>query len=271
MRLTKGLFSLSREQVPEEKPLEKDGPPLYYIDVNEAGDLFIRLIHATSSGYRPSIQRDGLRPLSDLRKAIEDYMIELSADFRVEYSEEKIRRLLDFDGPNIRTNGPAQLIRPRLEHEPKTPVIFALRLYGSRRYLSSAADNAVEDGGEIFRAARRLLENHAGKALQPRFKGARAIAIVFERSIRKVNDSLEIAGVEKECFSSVLCANAFPESFESDESEVRLAKSIAPNELKFLKLNNKTLERFKLASPAAIEKLKGIRTAPPQVDTLLRH
>jgi hypothetical protein len=171
MRFIKKLFHGPLGGEPEERPVVEVNQPLYYIDVDETGALFVRLVHATSSGHRDSIRERGLCPITDMRAAIEEYMIDLSAGFRGDCSETQIRELLDFKDRKTRNSEFALLIRPRLECQADVPVIFALPLRGCSEYLRSAAANSIADGGELFRAARRLLETHISRRLQPRFAG----------------------------------------------------------------------------------------------------
>jgi hypothetical protein len=167
MQFVKKLFHRQVPSPVKERPILQVNPPLHYIDVDKTGALFVRLVHATSSGHSHSIRENGLRPIPDMRAAIQEYMVDLSDGH---CSVAQIRELLEFRDSDTRNSEFSLLIRPRLESQADIPLIFALPLHGCSEYLNSSAKNSVEDGGELFRAARRLLETHISRPLQPRLQ-----------------------------------------------------------------------------------------------------
>jgi hypothetical protein len=60
-----------------------------------------------------------------------------------------------------------------------------LPLIGDNHYLNSAANNALEDRGEIFKAARLVLAEYLGRPIDPRYPGATALVVVAKHRFRE--------------------------------------------------------------------------------------
>jgi hypothetical protein len=101
---------------------EEAGQPLCYCDIDNRG-LFIRAIHATSSGHEAAIQQAGLRPLGDVRNAIPAYLALIAPGH-----DREVAQALESNGlrsGNVLAGG---LILSRLDITADTPITFMLPL-----------------------------------------------------------------------------------------------------------------------------------------------
>lgn len=241
---------------PAQPVVETEAGPrrLAYIDVDHDG-LFARLVHATSSAHHDGIKTLGLMPLGDMRQAVGDYMLDLAP--AVGTIEGGVDAILDRPSPQLRHSMGGQFLYGRLETEAGEPCIHMLPLLGGDGYLNSAADNAVKDGGEIFKAARLVLAEHLGRPICPRYPDATALVVVSKHRFREEGGFLHLEGVDG--YPPVATSEAVPTAFLASCAELRVQERIQPGCLELVshaEYRTLVLER---ASKAAETRLRTMR------------
>lgn len=139
-------------------------PPLYFLDVDETGRLFLRFAHATSSAHASSIWELGLQPLRDVRAGLLAYLT-------LVFPGKNAVELLDTIDKDTNRRRSA-LVTQRLEAEAEGLATLSLLPLGSKGYLGAAASNAVHDGGEVFMVARQAVNALFSTAVSAPYPGA---------------------------------------------------------------------------------------------------
>lgn len=176
--------TLSRVSAPAVAPI----PPLYFLDVDTTGRLFLRFAHATSSVHASSIREHGLRPLINLRAALLEYLAKL---FPGENAEDLLS-MIETDSDQRRSG----LVTRRLEDEAAGRATLSLLPLGMNNYLEEAASNALRDGGEVYRAAREAVNSLCGVNAPPPYPDAIAKVFVVRHYLEGKPPDLQLIGNE---------------------------------------------------------------------------
>lgn len=195
-----------------------------YVDADDYG-VFLRLAHATSSGLVPEIKQFGLRPLYDVRSSIVSYCRQIAP----ELTPLQISDMLDDVKSKASPNAVEVLLRIRPDHNDS---LYLLPVSGSDEILKSAAENARADGGEIFRAARRVLEQRLGRPLKPRFEGEDAVIVVAKIRLRKIGNELHLP--QSSDFDPLKLPYRGEGSWSANSAEVRITSALSPSVLQFV-------------------------------------
>jgi hypothetical protein len=134
-----------------------------------------------------------------------------------------------------------------------------LPLLGSHDYLQNAGDNAVADGGEVFRAARRVIESSLGLEISPRFPDAHAIVAIAKMYLEE-NASGELQLRDVDGFSPIALKTAAVSDFQGGPNEMRVARIIGPGDIQLMPLEKFLKTTLKPVSAAAEIKLENLRT-----------
>lgn len=225
-------------------------PPLYFLDVDDAGKLFLRFAHATSSAHAPSIRALGLRPMRDVRASLLAY---LELVFPGQDAESLLEMIAKDNNPLRST-----LVTRRLHAEAAGLATLSLLPLGSSGYLEGAALNAVHDGGEVFRAAREAINSLCSTTAPPPYPYAVPTVFVVRHYLEGDPPDLLLNG---EFDHGVSLREAIASGFTSDYwctygTEMELTVSIAYPSAHFdgeFPLREFQRRHTAKASPAAIK------------------
>ncbi len=169
-------------------------PPLYFLDIDEDGDLFVRYVHVTSSVNAGLILKNGLQPLENAKQRLVEYLQ------RVFPTENAVLLLDAIAGAKASKAMASPLVNMRIEEERQGTPVVALLPLGETSFLGSAKNNAVQDGGEFFMAARKTVNALKGKDEGPLFPDATAVIFIARHYIEQRGESFLVKGVGAECF-----------------------------------------------------------------------
>ena len=182
-------------------------PPLYYLDVDDTGKLFLRFIHVTSSVHAANIRAQGLQPLNNVQASLLNY---LSLVFPGHVGTNLLSKVTN--DTNQRRSG---LVNQRLQAVKNGVGTLSLLPLGATGYLRSAASNAVEDGGEVFRALREALNFHLALEVPAPYTDATPTVFVVRHYLVGIPPNLQLdgTGAEDHAVSLDLAVNT---NFESE-------------------------------------------------------
>ena len=248
--LLKSVFGRKSIAMPVAAPvnattIQQNIRPIYFIDHDEQG-LYLLATHVTSSAYEEAIRHEGLRPIQDLRTAVSGYLHEIAPSH-----DREIARILKFTQQSDRSDGLALLVSGRLNSEPEPRCTYANLLFGGRDYLNSASNNAARDGGEIFKAARRLVAKRLRLDLQPRFATAHPIVALIKLRLNAVGNELSVPNAPD--YGPISYRPLDIPSF-GGAGEIRIIGDIPSSEIKVIPGEDFLKREVILISPAA-EKL----------------
>jgi hypothetical protein len=217
---------------------------LEFIGVDGNG-LFSRYVHATSSERIDDIGRRGLVPLEDPRRDVITYLRGLP----LEITDEMIAAVLDHNGSQTHP-----LLHARFNNFVNRT--FMLPLLGADLYLRNAADNAVNDGGEIFMVAREAMERHLGEVIAAPFPNATTRILVAKLYFEINNGQLTIPAID-DFFP--LNMDDIADDMVVNNMEVRVACRIPPRHIMNMSIDEFFDYRRIVVSRRAVEALANMR------------
>jgi hypothetical protein len=177
---------------------------MYFIEKKQC-NYYATLAHATSFNNLIDIENHGLRPLGVDLQLIEDYVKTL-----LPYKNEKhlTAKLLQ-----TKSTDEAALVLNRLNQSPRTyflPITNVL-------YLNGAADNALNDKGEIYKAIRLTLEKIEGVSIPTIWPQDRKVVITTKIEVfRRTSDEFEIRNPKNPSKIKTFYKNAVDREIEID-------------------------------------------------------
>jgi hypothetical protein len=177
---------------------------MYFIEKKQC-NYYATLAHATSFNNLIDIENHGLRPLGVDLQLIEDYVKTL-----LPYENEKhlTAKLLQTKSTNE-----AALVLNRLNQSPRTYFLPITNL----GYLIGAANNAINDKGEIYKAIRLTLEKIAGVSIPAICLQDRTVVITTKIEVfQRTTDEFEIRNPQKPSKIQTFYKNAVAGEIELD-------------------------------------------------------
>ena len=263
--MLKGIFNRFFGSKPQSSPIpvaSKPAPagPLYFLDADEQGALFVRYVHVTSSANTATIEKYGLQPLSNASERLRAY---LEKAFPGHDDPTYLVSLISKAPADARRF--ASLVTSRLQEELEGRSVVALLPLGAAGYLESAADNAVGDGGEFFRSARETLNVMLKENRPPMYPDATAVVYVARHYLECTDGVWHLAGLPDNSLDLVLGLKTnFVDEFWSEYGcnfPIHCTTGYAPGRLEQMSLKAYQVRSKAPISPSAHEVVEGMGSA----------
>lgn len=230
--------------------------PLYFLDLDESGKFFANYVHVTSSVNAELISKEGLKPLEATPRLIQF----LSKAYPNECPQALLAEIRGTNNPAAQN---VLLVTQRLDEEKRGNAVVALLPLGEKRYLASAADNATQDGGEFFKAARTTVNTLRQIVIGPLYPNATSIVFIARHYLKQNGLSLVIEGSPSEIFELDLTAvngsdiSEYWSPFQTTHP-LHVTTPYPPEYLLSMDLNRYLEQKFEPISPAARRKIEGM-------------